>query len=254
MQLKQTLTALTAGLLLSVSSVAAAGEQIMSEQQQILHRLTVNEIPQAVSMDARMQALVTTATLTALGDTDLLRATLKGALDQGIAAVELRETIIQGMAYCGMSYTSRAEKVLMDLLAQEGLDTNLPPAAVVNDDNRFTEGLAVQKGIFGAAIDQMHQNAKDDEKALTVDLLTGWCFGDTYTRTVLPLKEREYLTFVYIAALGGCEPQVKAHAAGNIAVGNTRQMLTEALTVMVPYIGFPKTLNALAMVNEACPE
>lgn len=86
-----------------------------------------------------------------------------------------------------------------------------------------------------------------------MDLLSGFCFGDTYTRTSLSLKERELLTFVVIAAMGGCEPQVKAHAGGNISVGNTRKMLIDCLVIMVPYIGFPRTLNALAMVNEAAP-
>ena len=131
-----------------------------------------------------------------------------------------------------------------------GVALPLPSATTVNDDNRFNEGLKVQKGIFGSGIDAMHKAAKEDEKHLSIDLLTGFCFGDTYTRTGLTLKEREFLTFVYICALGGCEPQVKAHAAGNISVGNTRQMLIDALVVMVPYIGFPKTLNAFGMVNE----
>ena len=53
--------------------------------------------------------------------------------------------------------------------------------------------------------------------------------------------------------MGGCEPQVKAHAAGNIAVGTTRKELIDAIVVMLPFIGFPKSLNALAMVNEAAP-
>ena len=131
-----------------------------------------------------------------------------------------------------------------------GVALPLPSTTTVNDDNRFNEGLKVQKGIFGSGIDAMHKAAKEDEKHLSIDLLTGFCFGDTYTRTGLTLKEREFLTFVYICALGGCEPQVKAHVAGNISVGNTRQMLIDALVVMVPYIGFPKTLNAFGMVNE----
>ena len=99
----------------------------------------------------------------------------------------------------------------------------------------------------------MHKNAKADERALMVDLLSGYCFGDTYTRTGLPLKERELLTFVVIASMGGCEPQVKAHALGNLALGTTRSELIDAIVVMVPLIGFPKALNALAMVNEAAP-
>ena len=70
---------------------------------------------------------------------------------------------------------------------------------------------------------------------------------------IMSLKERELLTFAAIASLGGCEPQVKAHAAGNLAVGTTRRELIDAIVVMLPYIGFPKSLNALAMVNEAAP-
>ena len=34
------------------------------------------------------------------------------------------------------------------------------------------------------------------------------CFGDYYTRTGLSLKQRELVTFCYIAAQGGCESQL----------------------------------------------
>ena len=85
------------------------------------------------------------------------------------------------------------------------------------------------------------------------DLGGALLFGDTYTRTGLSLKEREFLTFVVISSIGGCQPQVKAHAAGNLAMGTTRKQLIDAIVVMLPFIGFPKSLNALAMVNEAAP-
>lgn len=56
------------------------------------------------------------------------------------------------------------------------------------------------------------------------------------------------------AAQGGCEPQVKAHVGGNAAVGNGKETLLAALTVCLPYIGFPRALNALACINEVLPE
>lgn len=70
-----------------------------------------------------------------------------------------------------------------------------------------------------------------------------------YTRKGLDLKMRELLTFTVISALGGCEAQVKAHVQGNANVGNSKQNLIDALAMMLPYIGFPRTLNALACVN-----
>lgn len=50
------------------------------------------------------------------------------------------------------------------------------------------------------------------------------------------------------------QPQVKAHVGGNAAVGNRKETLLAALTVCLPYIGFPRTLNAIACINEVLPE
>jgi alkylhydroperoxidase/carboxymuconolactone decarboxylase family protein YurZ len=41
--------------------------------------------------------------------------------------------------------------------------------------------------------------------------------------------------------------------AGNLNVGNTRQQMLDVLTVLVPLIGYQRTLNALAAVNEGAP-
>jgi len=54
--------------------------------------------------------------------------------------------------------------------------------------------------------------------------------------------------------LGGCESQVKSHVQGNVNVGNTKENLIDALTCCLPYIGFPRTLNALGCVNAVIPE
>ncbi len=244
-------------LALGGSVMAAQTQTVSSEKNtaldQILARLTERDIPQHVGYDKRMIALITTATLTALGAETLLADQIRQALAAGIKPLQLREAMYQGFAYVGIARVSEAEKVLPAQMKAAGLGDQIEDATVVNDRDRFDKGLAIQKGIFGEAIDQIHKSARPDERYLNVDLLTGFCFGDTYTRTGLTLKERELLTFVFIAAMGGCEPQVKAHAGGNISVGNTRKMLIDALVVMLPYIGFPKTLNALAMVNEAAP-
>ena len=84
--------------------------------------------------------------------------------------------------------------------------------------------------------------------------LSAYCFGDFYTRKFLPIHERELLTFSILASQGGCEGQVKAHIGGNATVGNGKEVLLAALTVCLPYIGFPRTLNALSCINEVLPE
>ena len=224
-----------------------------TDAEVILKRLLEKDVPQAVGFDARMRTLISIASLTALGDERVLAQVVDSGLAAGVKPLEMREAMVQAMAYSGLPSTIRAQDVLADVLKRQSKTFPAESSTTVTDESRFADGLKVQKGIFGAAIDAMRKNARADERALTVDLLTGYCFGDTYTRTGLPLKERELLTFVVIASMGGCEPQVKAHAAGNIAVGTTRKELIDAIVVMLPFIGFPKSLNALAMVNEAAP-
>ena len=60
---------------------------------------------------------------------------------------------------------------------------------------------------------------------------------------------QELITFIVICSIGDCELQAKSHAAANINVGNTKELLIQALTTCLPYIGYPRTLNALNCIN-----
>ena len=96
-------------------------------------------------------------------------------------------------------------------------------------------------------------------------------YGEVYAEEKLSAKLRELVILVVattnqtmdevkrhtaaaLAAQGGCEPQVKAHVGGNAAVGNGKETLLAALTLCMPYIGFPRTLNALGCINAVLPE
>ena len=75
------------------------------------------------------------------------------------------------------------------------------------------------------------------------------CFGDYYTRTGLDLKMRELITFCFLAAQGGCEPQLKGHIAGNYHLGNDKDLLIAVISSNLPFIGYPRTLNALNCIR-----
>jgi 4-carboxymuconolactone decarboxylase len=53
-----------------------------------------------------------------------------------------------------------------------------------------------------------------------------------------------------LVSLGGCEPQAKGHVAANLRVGNDRSRLIDVVTQLLPYIGYPRTLNALRVIDE----
>ena len=114
-------------------------------------------------------------------------------------------------------------------------------------------GLAVQRASFGVRIERMLEEAPENlvhiQRYLSAD-----CFGDYYTRGGLDVKTRELLTFSMLVSLGGCEAQVKGHIQGNANVGNGKAPLLAVGTQLLPYIGYPRTLNAIACLNEVIPE
>ena len=76
------------------------------------------------------------------------------------------------------------------------------------------------------------------------------CFGNTVGRGGIDLEVRALLTFSMLVALGGADAQVRGHVNGNLGLGNTRARLLAVLTVLVPFIGYPRTLNRLAVLND----
>ena len=122
----------------------------------------------------------------------------------------------------------------------------------VTENDRFDKGLAVQRQLFGAEnIDKMRAAAPEELRHMQ-DYLSAHCFGDFYTRSGLDLPTRELITFCAICCLGGCEPQATSHAGANLGIGNGRELLIDAVTQCLPFIGFPRTLNALGCIDAAC--
>ena len=98
----------------------------------------------------------------------------------------------------------------------------------------------------------MREESPEDQLHIQ-DFLSANCFGDHYTRSGLDIKTRELATFAMLISMGGCEPQVKGHIQGNINVGNNKEVLLDVVTQLLPYIGYPRTLNALRCLNEVDP-
>ena len=104
-------------------------------------------------------------------------------------------------------------------------------------DDRLEKGVEAQVEIFG-------EQMKDAFKTGHINRwLAANCFGDYYTRKGLTLSERELITFCFLMAQGGCEPQLVAHAKGNMNVGNDQVFLMKVISQCLPYIGYPRSLK-----------
>lgn len=193
--------------------------------------------------------------LTALTTVQTLKPLIKytkAALNLEVKPEEITETLYQCAPYIGISRVQAALDEVNEVFVQQNIKFPLENQATVDEATRFIKGLTVQQSIFGKEnINTMRENAPEELKHIQ-DYLSAYCFGDYYTRGTLDLKMRELITFSAIICLGGCEPQAKAHASANTSVGNTKEMLIEAATQCLPFIGFPRTLNAIGCISAVC--
>ena len=84
-------------------------------------------------------------------------------------------------------------------------------------------------------------------------MLQKYIFGEVFAVCSLDIKTREMLTVVSLSAQQAL-PQLKAHANAALNVGVTPIELRETVYLCAPFVGFPKTLNALGVINEVFAE
>jgi 4-carboxymuconolactone decarboxylase len=178
---------------------------------------------------------------------------LGAALNVGVTPVEIKEVLYQSVAYVGIAKAFDFIHATNDVLQARGILLPLERQSTTTPETRYDKGLELQRQIFGEMIDKMYQDAPKNQRHIQ-RYLSANCFGDYYTRKGLDLKTRELLTFAMLISLGDAETQVKGHIQGNVNVGNTKETLLSVVTQVLPYIGYPRALNALRCLNEVLPE
>ena len=221
--------------------------------QDILNHFIFGEVFYQGNLDDKMRELITLVVLATNQTLPQLNAHVHAALNVGLTSVEIKEAVYQCAPYIGFPKTLNAINEVNEVFKAKNITLPIESQKTVDEENRFDKGLAVQVKIFGDVIKKMQESAPSNQKHIQ-EYLSTFCFGDLYTRGGLDLKTRELLTLCIITALGGAEGQVKAHVQGNKIVGNDKETLIAAITHCLPYMGFPRTLNALACVNEIIPK
>lgn len=183
-----------------------------------------------------------------------LRTQIDIALNMGITPSEVKEVIYQCASYVGFDNSLDAMDVANEVFATHGYNLPIKSQATVTDETRYYDGYTVQKGIFGDVIDNMKNNTPEYKRYIIVNYLSSLCFGGFYTRKGLSLQEREIVTFTAIATMNPLMNQVKDHMNANLAVGNTKQDLVDIIGHCVAYLGFPRALTLLAILDQVAPE
>jgi len=217
---------------------------------EIFDNFAFDEVVNSGDLDDRTRMTAILAALLGCQGIDEFKAMLPAALNFGVTPVEAKEIVYQAAAYLGIGRVFPFLNATNDVLAARGVTLPLPPQSSTNGENRLEAGIQAQVEIFGEGMRDFWRSGPEDSRHINRWLADN-CFGDYYTRGGLDYRQREMITFCFLAAQGGCEPQLKSHAAANMRIGNDKEFLIKVISQCLPFIGYPRSLNALRCVREA---
>lgn len=119
----------------------------------------------------------------------------------------------------------------------------------MENKQRLINGKAMLQRVDAEAAD--HVMASLDRVAPDVaKLILEFAFNDIYTRPGLSLQQRELVTITSLLTQDDTADQLRVHLNGCLNVGLSRTEIVETCIHCIPYVGFPKVLNALTVVKE----
>lgn len=198
-----------------------------------------------MELDEKHRNMSILAVLLGCQGLDAYKAVLEEALlDKTLTPIEVKEIVYQAVDYLGIGRVYPFLSVTNNIMEKLGIVLPLGGQSTTSIDDRLEKGVRAQIDIFG-------EGMKDFWKRGHINRwLAANCFGDYYTRNGLDLKQREMITFCFLAAQGGCEAQLTSHIVGNIRLGNDVEFLIKVVSQCLPYIGYPRSLNAMTCINE----
>ena len=115
-------------------------------------------------------------------------------------------------------------------------------------DDFLTRGVEVTKKLWGERAGGQELPAQKLAPEFFMRVAE-FCFGMFWSRPNLALRDRSLCTVAQLAALGRTE-ELKAHLAGALNLGITREELIEVLMQTACYAGIPIAVGALNAAAE----
>ncbi len=179
----------------------------------------------AQSLSDRQKHLATIAALEAQGDLASLEPAIKVALEDGVTINEMKEAFSQLYAYTGFPRSLNALGVLGNVIEAGNGKYNegkpwVRPAMWDDAKKAFAVGTEVQTKLSGRPFN--YDFCPQNDYYLKAHL-----FGDIFAGDQLTPADREIVTVAALSALKGVAPQLAAHKAGAVNMGNSKEVVDE---------------------------
>ena len=201
-------------------------------------------------LDETTRAMAILAVLIGNQGLDLFKRILTYAYNAKVTVIQMKEIAYQSVDYCGLGKAYPFIIAINDFCKENHIELPLEPRSTTTVETRLQKGNQVQIDCFGPRLKESWLNGPEERSTIN-KYLAGNCFGDVYTRIGLNDSQREMITFCFLIGQGGCEPQAIAHATANMNVGNSKEFLYTVVNHLVPYLGYPRSLNALSAIDTA---
>lgn len=119
----------------------------------------------------------------------------------------------------------------------------------MENNQRLIKGKQMLQQVDAEAADSVMTGLQDVAPDVATFILE-FAFNDIYTRPGLSLQQHELITITSLLTQGDTADQLRVHINGCLNVGLSQKEIVETCIQCIPYVGFPKVLNALTVVKE----
>jgi len=120
-------------------------------------------------------------------------------------------------------------------------------------DDALDAGVQLRRDIFGAEVtDRQIDNSNRFTRPMQ-DVVSKYCFGETWSRDGLTLRERSMITLSALCAMGRSH-ELRIHVKGALANGVTPLEIRELLLHTMVYAGVPLGVSGIITAAESLVE
>lgn len=173
-------------------------------------------------------------------------------LNVGIKPREIRELVYQAYPFFGVSRIVEYNLLLNDIFENDYISLPLDNQNTVDGGDEAFEaaGRKLYDRAMGEGASQRLYDSFPESQKHIAHYILAHCYGQYYTRNGIDLRHREFISFAFLASMGYCPKQLKQHTEANKNLKATKQEMESIITTILPWIGMPKAVNALEIVNE----
>lgn len=115
------------------------------------------------------------------------------------------------------------------------------------------DGVRIRREIFGADVTDRQIEQANAFTAPMQDVVSRYCFGETWSRPELARRERSMVTLAALCAMGRSH-ELRVHVKGALANGVTPVEIREILLHTMVYAGVPLGVDAFRNAAESLAE